>query len=235
MENSIKAYQGKSFCVTLQSMIGSTNYGWCLTSLPSCFVLAGQVNNPTAPGIAPVNQVFYFLTVGEPEVGQSANLCFGLYNLSHVSYPFEPEEMVEIAVQVIPCDGAVGSPFVKYSENTAFYNGPDSNLCADLMYGYPCSASANLKYGYPGCGGEGNPVVKYGYPGCEPTPVLKYGYPCAVNNVNLKYGYPCVVNANYKYGYPGCFKDEKIVVKYGYPCEVVAAFKYGYPGCAGED
>ena len=26
MENSIKAFQGRSFSVTLQSMIGSTNY-----------------------------------------------------------------------------------------------------------------------------------------------------------------------------------------------------------------
>lgn len=67
MENSIKAFQGRSFSVTLQSMIGSTNYGWCLTSLPSCFVLTGQVNRPTVRGIGPVNQVFYFMTVGMPK------------------------------------------------------------------------------------------------------------------------------------------------------------------------
>lgn len=221
MEKLIKAYQGKSFSVTLRSMIGSTNYGWCLTTLPSCFVLAGQVNTPTAPGVAPVDQIFYFLTVGEPEEGERANLCFGLYNLSHIAYPFAPEEMVEIAVQVVPCnEDETSSPFVKYSENAAFYNGMDSNLCANLMYGYPCAASTNLKYGYPDC---------------ETEPVLKYGYPCSESMANLKYGYPCMANANYKYGYPGCFKDEKIIVKYGYPCEVIAAFKYGYPDCVNED
>lgn len=198
MENSIKAYQGRSFSVTLQSMIGSTNYGWCLTSLPSCFVLKGQVNQPTVKGIGPVNQVFYFMTVGVPESGNTATLSFGMFNLSHVSYPFKAEKTVDIQVDIIPCDAdesiASDSPFVKYSENSAFYSDSSQEMLAALKYGYP--------------------VLKYGYPmGDDCCASLKYGYPISAH----KYGYPVV----FKYGYPmgdDCCDDNCCTsVKYGFP------------------
>lgn len=212
MENSIRAFQGQSFSVTLQSMIGSTNYGWCLASLPSCFVLTGQVNNPVGRGIGPVNQVFYFLTVGVPESGLTATLKFGMFNLSQVSYPFKAEKTVDIQVDITPCNAddasASDSGFVKYSENAAFYGEPSNEMLAALAYGFPV-----VKYGYPGY-----PVVKYGYPagdvcsndGCCAS--FKYGYPVPTE----KYGYPVV-----KYGYPvgdDCCDDDCCAsVKYGFP------------------
>lgn len=209
MENSIKAYQGKSFSVTLQSMIGSTNYGWCLMSLPACVVLAGQSNDPVAPGIAPVNQVFYFLVSGTPSKEDKVELDFGLFCLSNAKSG--PEESVTVTVEILEEEEAVESSFVKYSENTAFY-APDQvqqDLQANLMYGYPCSGDecASLKYGYPS------------------IPAYKYGYPCSNNEcASLKYGYPsCDTEcANLKYGYPS-------VVKYGYP--LMPVVKYGYPSC----
>lgn len=218
MENSIRAFQGQSFSVTLQSMIGSTNHGWCLTSLPSCFVLTGQVNYPTRRGIGPVNQVFYFLTVGVPESGLTAVLKFGMYNLTQVSYPFKADRTVDIQVNIIPCNEdsatASDSPFVKYSENAAFYGDPSNEMLAALAYGYPV-----VKYGYP--------VVKYGYPVGDDCCTddccagFKYGYPVPTE----KYGYPIAAE---KYGYP--------VVKYGYPTDddccdddCCASLKYGFP------
>lgn len=149
MGNSIKAYQGKSFSVTLQSMIGSTNYGWCLMSLPACVVLAGQSNDPVAPGIAPVNQVFYFLVSGAPSKEDRVELDFGLFCLSNAKSG--PEESVTVTVEIESLEEieAVESSFVKYSENTAFY-APDQaqqGLQANLMYGYP----SVVKYGYPSC------------------------------------------------------------------------------------
>lgn len=191
MGNSIKAYQGKSFSVTLQSMIGSTNYGWCLMSLPSCVVLAGQSNEPVAPGIAPVNQKFYFLVSGAPSKGDKVELNFGLFCLSNAKSG--PEESVTVTVEIVLLDEkeAAESSFVKYSENTAFYV-PDQlqqNLQANLMYGYPCYGNecASFKYGYP-CSDNECASLKYGYPSCD------------TECTNLKYGYPLVV----KYGYPSC-------------------------------
>lgn len=204
MENSIKAFQGRSFSVTLQSMIGSTNYGWCLTSLPSCFVLTGQVNRPTVRGIGPVNQVFYFMTVGIPKSGNTAALSFGMFNLSHVSYPFKAEKTVDIQVEITPCNTkdsiASDSRFVKYSENAAFCGDTSQEILAALKYGYP--------------------VVKYGYPisndcCCDDDccASFKYGYPISAH----KYGYPVV----FKYGYPmgdDCCDDGCCTsLKYGFP------------------
>lgn len=204
MGNSIKAYQGLSFSVTLQSMIGSTNYGWCLTSLPSCLVLIGQVNQPTVKGIGPVNQVFYFMTVGMPESGNTVSLSFGMFNLSHVSYPFKAEKTVDIQVEITPCnaDNSISSdsPFVKYSENAAFCGDSSQEMLAALKYGYPVV----FKYGYPMdddcCGTDCCASLKYGYP----ISAYKYGYP-----VFFKYGYPmgdeCCDDGcctSLKYGFP---------------------------------
>jgi hypothetical protein len=202
-EKAIVAYQGKSFKVTLQSMIGSTNYGWCLMSMPAGIVLAGQVNEPTAQGIAPVNQVFYFIAVDVPAKGNEVDLKFGMYCLSQVAYPFKPKKAVTIKVKVIPCnaDNGAEDKFVKYSEGHAYYENDD--LVANLKYGYPCSleSQANLKYGYP-CTPEGQANFKYGYPcTAEGQANFKYGYPCTTDSqANLKYGYPCLL----KYGFPNC-------------------------------
>lgn len=210
MEESITAYQGKFFSVTLQSQLGSTNYGWCLTSMPKEVILVGQINEPAnnlpqgyVGGL--VNQMFYFIAITAPKK-QPIELEFGLCCLtqspSEVT-PFKYEEQVKVAVTVVPSNELSEHKFVKYSENAAVYS-PESN--PDL---------ASLLYGYP-------PILKYGYPcsSANDCATLKYGYPCSMNDcATLKYGYPPL----FKYGYPP-------VVKYGYP----PILKYGYPCCQDE-
>jgi hypothetical protein len=208
---TIVAFQGKSFKVSLQSMLGSTNYGWCLASMPQGVVFAGLEIVPTTQGIGPVNQVFYFGTVDVPE-NPDVILLFKLLCLSDYSKPASDE--IEINVQLLPYnkDNADSNSFVQYSENSAVYN-------SQMPYGFVLSNPV-LKYGYP-CGDT--EAVKYGYP-CASDTNLKYGYPCGVDSV-LKYGYPCADDANLKYGYP-C--GVEATLKYGYPCTNA---KYGYPDC----
>ena len=245
-EKTIVAYQGKAFSVTLQSMIGSTNYGWCLTTMPEGVVLAGVENVPTTQGIGPVNQVFYF---GAKDVPENPNVVleFQLLCLSDFS---KSSDQVQINVQLVPYnnENMDSNSFVQYSENTAIYNAQipygfvlnktaakSDNAYGDapllkygypsetpvLKYGYPCGDTTALKYGYP-CGDT--PTLKYGYP-CGEDPTLKYGYPCGVEAA-LKYGYPCNNDPSLKYGYP-C--GDTPVLKYGYPCGDDPALKYGYP------
>lgn len=243
MEESITAYQGKNFSVTLQSYLGSANYGWCLTSMPAGVILVGQ-SNESANGLSLVNQVFYFIAIDEPKK-QSVELEFGLccltQNPSKLN-PFKFEEKIKITVNIIPSNGQDGRSFVKYSENSAIYSPNNMDLMAalkygyppTLKYGYPCDQSdcANLKYGYP-CNQNDMAALKYGYP-CDQNDCanLKYGYPCSQNDMAaLKYGYPCDQNdcANLKYGYP-CSQNDMAALKYGYP----PALKYGYPCDKGE-
>jgi len=222
-EKTIVAYQGKFFSVTLQSMLGSTNYGWCLTNMPEGVVLFGIENVPTTPGIGPVNQVFYFGVTDVPE-NPEVVLNFKMYCLSDFS---KSGEEVAVNVKLVPYnkDNGDANTFVTYSENSAVYNAqiPYGFVFnkPEVIYGYPIQDNANLKYGYP-C--QDNANLKYGYP-CQDNANLKYGYPCQ-DNANLKYGYPCQDNANLKYGYP-C--QDNANLKYGYPCQDTPVLKYGYP------
>lgn len=222
-EKSIVAYQGKTFQVTLQSMLGSTNYGWCLASLPEGIVLSGTQNVPTSQGIGPVNQIFYF---GVVDVSENPNVVLVFKLLCLSDYTNSVDE-VEVNVQLVPYnkENMNSNSFVQYSENSAVYNAqmPYGFVLnsPEVKYGYPCGDTPVLKYGYP-CGD--NTILKYGFPNKEDT-VLKYGYPCGVDAV-LKYGYPCSNDANLKYGYP-CSDD--VNLKYGYPCGVDSVLKYGYP------
>lgn len=213
MEESITAYQGKNFSVTLQSHLGSTNYGWCLISMPAEIILVGQSNESTN-GLSLVNQVFYFIAVSASKE-KSVELEFGLCCLTQVSSklnPFKFVERVKVMVNLVPSNDQDSRKFVKYSENAATYS-PTNNidLMAALKYGYPPA----LKYGYP-CDQNDMALMKYGYP-----PALKYGYPCDMGDcATVKYGYPPAL----KYGYP-CGQDDAVLMKYGYP----PALKYGYP------
>lgn len=190
MNESITAYQGKSFCVNLESHLGSTNYGWCLISMPKGIILAGQANDPV-DGLSLVTQKFFFIAVEAPKK-QPVEIEFGLCCLTQVASelsPFKYEERVVVHVQVVPSNGVEGRRFVKYNENEAHYAGHNADLLAALKYGYP----PLLKYGYP-CVENECVTEKYGFP-----PIVKYGYPPLV-----KYGYPPTL----KYGYPGSTNDE---------------------------
>ena len=100
MKNVIQAYQGQPFSVTLESMLGSTNCGWCLMSMSEHVVLSGQTNVPVSPGIAPVNQNFHFIAIDGCLSPEEVVLRFGLFNFSQVCST--PIRTVEFKVNIVP-------------------------------------------------------------------------------------------------------------------------------------
>lgn len=237
MANEMVVFQGKSFSVGLQSMLGSTAYGWCLTGLPKGVVLLGIDTEkvPSSATVAPVIQKFWFVAVSETD--KKAEIEFTMINFTSLS---ETEQKHNVSISVVPSDS---DEFAKYSENNDVMLRSIGNAAIPygyvlgaqeplVKYGYACDAgdTAALKYGYP-CGVQdgANINVKYGY-ACDvsDTAALKYGYPCGVQDATLKYGYPCGVedaSTGVKYGYP-CGEP---VLKYGYPCGEAPVLKYGYP------
>ncbi|SFR96332.1 hypothetical protein [Anaeromicropila populeti] len=176
MSEQIQANVGKHFVVTLQSMVSSSNYGWCLSSLPKGVVLADKYDIATKPGIAPIDQIFVFLA---KEAGENLEIIFELLNLSN---PLNCANTVKVLVTVTPAEAVNNSleeakEFVQYSDNSASYN-----MNANCEYVYQGTMdTCNLKYGYPVCDNkDSNTILAYGYP----APIVKYGYPV------LKYGYP---------------------------------------------
>ena len=239
MAKEMIVLQGKSFSIDLQSMLGSTCWGWCLTRLPQGIALIGMETIPTAAGVAPVIQRFWFGALSA--VKDKAEIGFTLINLSDMT---SAKQKVDVNVTVIPKDS---EDFAKFSENCDDAVDPVCNSA--MPYGVVLgNRSVAFKYGYPV-----EPTVKYGYPGaqdtaqccddscnssdpcdsCDPCvtqPVaFKYGYP----NQNMKYGYPDV---NFKYGYPYGWQDatqccddscaRSVSFIYGYPNQNI---KYGYP------
>ena len=240
MDKELTVLQGKIFSVELQSMLGSTNYGWCITKKPDSLIFTGSSNIKVRPGIAPVIQKFDFGAVSAEPI--NTEIEFAMVCLSDIR---KISERFTVKVRVVPYDSG---EFVDYSENATnpaipygfIYSSPEIKYgypCeiedANLKYGYPCNIqNPGLKYGYP-CGVE-DANLKYGYPCNIQNPGLKYGYPCGVEDANLKYGYPCnIQNPGLKYGYPCGVEDANL--KYGYPCNIQnPGLKYGYP-CGVED
>jgi hypothetical protein len=182
-DQAINVNRGEMFSVTLQSMIGSTNYGWCMTSMPKGVYLFAQCNEPTSGGIGPVNQVFHFLAI-TPANGKM-EIEFKLLCLSD---PDKVEKELSIGVIITEMDRAGGlGDFVRYSENSAVYEGCSKKWSPSMVLAY----AAPYAQGYGACSNDDCCTVKYGYP-----PMEKYGYP----PVEFKYGYPPIV----KYGYPNC-------------------------------
>ena len=190
MSQSIVVSQGATFVVELQSMLGSSNYGWCLSSLPKGVILVGTevVRLPSSHPIGPVNQKFYF---GAYSCDQTLTLEFVMTAPSCLE---DIKDTYTVDVQIVPADK---QQFVPYSENAV----------ANVKYGYACADQDQtpvVKYGYP-CADQ-MPVVKYGYPCADQMPVVKYGYPCADQTPVMKYGYPDQPPVM-KYGYPCGYND----------------------------
>jgi Chagasin family peptidase inhibitor I42 len=62
-KKTITAVIGQPVQVNLQSMAGSTGYGWYLTHLDGGLALSSVAIVPTAPGIAPVSHQFSFIAI----------------------------------------------------------------------------------------------------------------------------------------------------------------------------
>ena len=197
MEQEFVVLQSRTFTVALQSMLGSTNYGWCVSSMPQGIVLLGT-ENESSLRMGPVIQKFYFQAVSgeQPDV----EIKFILASLTDLT---KVENEYILKVRIVPCDS---EEFVNFSENAAN---------AAMPYGFVYGGEAVMKYGFPSGAQDTN--LKYGYPCGVQDTNLKYGYPCGVQDANLKYGYPCgVQDANLKYGYP-CMEWTKDARPYGFP------------------
>ena len=109
MAKEMIVLQGKSFSIDLQSMLGSTCWGWCLTRLPQGIALIGMETIPTAAGVAPVIQRFWFGALSA--VKDKAEIGFTLINLSDMT---SAKQKVDVNVTVIPKDS---EDFAKFSEN----------------------------------------------------------------------------------------------------------------------
>ncbi len=186
MNNNYTVLEGKSFTVDLMSNVASTNYGWCLTSMPKEIILIGTDTIPVEPMMAGGKSIQRFYFGAKSSENTQVTLQFELLNMGELS---KAKDTYTLEVQIVPCNS---DDYVKYSENAEqaaipygyVYNNP---IPAE-KYGYPCAAQTALdafplsvKYGYP-CAvayGVPNPTLDYGYP------VVAYGYPCRV-----AYGYP---------------------------------------------
>lgn len=241
MANEMVVLQGNTFTVELQSRLGSTCYGWALTSLPKGIALLSTTDiAPTSMGYAVHIHKFEFGAISTTE--DNAEIEFTMINYAGLKLT-ETKHIVNI--KVIPSDS---EEFVKYSENSEISENSNQvqtlrSVCnsaqpyglvmstpeAVLKYGYPYTQDVTLKYGYP-CGVQ-DASIRQGV-------ALKYGLPCSVQDTNLMYGYTCgLQNATMPYGYPPPSALQESVVKYGYPCtaEFSPTFKYGYPSTIQED
>ncbi len=263
MANEMVVLQGKKFTVELQSMLGSSGFGWSLTGLSKGIALLDTTMSPStyARMVAPVIQKFEFVAIAAPE--DKAEIEFTMISFATMEVS---KQKHTVMVKVIPSDS---EEFVKLSENcepmfrdvcnsmppygfpspkevqdsvvNAMYGYNCGTFNPLVLYGFPANQDVTLKYGYP-CGVQDAVNVKYGYPCAnnQQDPVVKYGYPCGVQDaVNVKYGYPCANNQQdpvVKYGYP-CGVQDAVNVKYGYPCannQQDPVVKYGYP-CGVQD
>ena len=254
MANEMVVLQGNTFSIELQSRLGSTCYGWALTSLPKGIALLSATDiAPTSMGCAVHIHNYEFAAVSTTE--DNAESEFTMINYAGLKLT-ETKHIVKI--KVIASDS---EEFVKYSENSETCENSDQALrsvCnsaqpyglvmsspeAVVKYGYP---DIRFKYGYP-CGVQDasqDVNVKYGYPcGVQDAQLkqgvaLKYGFPCrTTTDANIMYGYPCgLQNAIMPYGYPPPYTLQESAVKYGFPCTTQenntsccdVTFKYGYP------
>jgi hypothetical protein len=239
---------GHSFDIILESMVGSTGYGWCLKHMPAGVELISTDNMPIRAGIAPTRQIFTFAAIKPLKRGTIEFDLLCLYDLSRESADHQiylvdihdKDENDALKNEIGGQKFLKGSGAMVHARPIPPYGFADSEK-AILLYGFPPS----LLYGYPvpdSCvsviESKNNCVLKYGNPfGVavdEAECNLKYGYPV------VKYGYPPI----YKYGFPmskatgetfTVKEDAKnCIVKYGTPFGVAdkaedCTLKYGFP------
>lgn len=248
------AYEGKVFQVDLQSMLGSSPYGWALSKLPEGIVLEGveTIRQTSGFAIAPVIQRFYLGVTAVKEYNVQLEfllLC-----------SFAPKQIADsctITLRIVPENA---NQFAAYSDNAAVQgvNIPSgANAIAqnvNVEYGYPCAATnAALAYGYPctlkygyACASSPSPATDYGLPdlsagafannampyGYISAGTEKYGYPCVMTQSNALYGYAfdCVNNQNQAVSTPFLRKATPFLNP-GSPIVTDAPVKYGYPTC----
>ena len=175
MEQNLIALQGKIFTVDLQSMMGSTNYGWCLTTMPSTLILMATETIPSN-NMGPVIQRFYFGAVSSQPI--ESDIHFAMICWSDLTQIIGSHT---VHLRIVPSENA---NFMPYSENA----GNTCGYTPGLKYGFPCEqaamANGTMLYGYPSCPTQY--VQNTSYNGITPqtnTPIIPpkprttYGFP----------------------------------------------------------
>ena len=208
MDQKVVVLEGKVFTIELQSMLGSTGYGWCLSQLPKGIIFEGEDRIPAAQGVAPIMQKFYFGVSSAEET--EAEITFVM------ACTFEPAKVTgehKVSLTIIPSDS---EKFVDYSEN------------ANALYAYAFNQA-------DGCGAMNciqpygvwqieeraqNSGMAYGYPCGMQDAIMKYGYPCGMQDAMMKYGYFCGTNDALCKNEPFIRKNcnEPFITKYGFVC-----------------
>ncbi|MDE5910473.1 MAG: hypothetical protein K2H52_17355 [Lachnospiraceae bacterium] len=206
MGQKMVVLEGKTFSIELQSMLGSSGYGWCLSGLPKGIILLGEDRIATGPAVSSTLQKFYFGVSSAEEA--EGELTFAM------ACTFEPtrvEREYKVALSIIPSNS---DEFVSYSENANElygFAGNQANACNTMnsaipygvlppwerapkfplvtAYGLPQPTISCMDYGYP-CGVQ-DAWVDYTNNGGAQDAGMKYGYFCGVQDAVMKYGYPC--------------------------------------------
>lgn len=208
MDQKMVVLEGKVFTIELQSMLGSTGYGWCLSQLPKGIIFEGEDRIPVAQGVAPIMQKFYFGVSSAEET--EAEITFVMACM------FEPAKVTgehKVSLTIIPSDS---EKFVDYSEN------------ANALYAYAFNQAAECgamnciqPYGVWQIGERAqNSGMAYGYPCGMQDTIMKYGYPCGMQDAMMKYGYFCGANDALCKNEPFIRKNinEPFITKYGFVC-----------------
>ncbi len=242
---------GETFDITLQSMQGSSGYGWHLAKMPRCLTLLSERMEPVFPErmIGPVRHIFTFVAVSP------CKDCLE-FSLLAVWKPLEvaDTQVYEVSISKKKADAKAleseigsgkfvsGVSHMRHMQPVPPYGFPsitdeNGDPTVHLLYGFPPPCP---DYGFPqviGTSDKDKCVLMYGVPWGmarkKEDCILKYGFPVAggekLENCFVKYGFPPVV----KYGCPP-------VVKYGFPTKVVedknnCVVKYGTPGGISKD
>lgn len=218
MGQKMVVLEGKTFSIELQSMLGSSGYGWCLAGLPEGIILLGEDRIAAGPAVSPTLQKFHFGVSSAEEA--EGELTFVM------ACTFEPkriEREYKVELSIIPCNT---EDFVAYSENANQIYGFELNQTnSAIPYGVlPPWERAQVQKPYGVFSGRnmddrfgGQPVADYAFPDVKWSPLVAYGYPCGAQDAGMKYGYFCgAQDAGMKYGYFCGAQDA--VMKYGYPC-----------------
>lgn len=233
MGRKMVVLEGKTFSIELQSMLGSSGYGWCLAGLPKGIILEGEERVATGPAVSPTLQKFYFGVSSAEEA--EGELTFVM------ACTFEPkriEREYKVELSIIPSNS---EDFVAYSENVNELYGFEFNqasrcntMNSAIPYGVlPPWERAQVQKPYGVFSGRnmddrfsGQPVTDYVFPG-KWSPLVAYGVPQPKLPVATEYGLPQPAFPCTDYGYPCGVQDA--VMKYGYPCGAQSATNEGEP------
>ncbi|MCH5256468.1 MAG: hypothetical protein J1D87_04205, partial [Lachnospiraceae bacterium] len=159
MSNKYTALEGKIFVVDLPITLGSSNYGWCLKTMPKEIILIAteHISLSHRPSIG--TQRFYFGVISSEET--KVTLEFALTCISDIK---QVSEIYKVDIDIISANSDEYKTFSENETPPAVYYG--------FVYNADClnnNAPIAVEYGYP-------------YDVAHTTTANIYAYPFSHNN-----------------------------------------------------